>query len=259
MAIPGSWRRARQFFKHFRIDAPRMAVRSRLPWPWRAVVVLVLLAVVGGMWWWGFDFGQIFGGFNRKEIEARQAALETEAGSLRAEAKTLRARNSELETEVAMAKGAQDTLSKQAQELSAENSQIKEELAFLQKLVADSNKQVGLGIQRFTVERERGNAWHFSLLLVRGGSPADEFEGSLKLTVAAQAPAGAAAAPHTLTLMLPEDQPETGQALRLKFKYYQRIEGSFQLPEGATVRSVVARAYEGGQTSARATRSLVVP
>jgi hypothetical protein len=259
LAIPGSWRRARQFFKHFRIDAPRMSVRSRLPWPWRAVVVLVLVAMVGGMWWWGFDFGQIFGGFNRKEIEARQTALETEAVSLRDEAKTLRARNSELETELAMAKGAQDTLGKQAQELSAENSQIKEELAFLQKLVADSNKQVGLGIQRFAVERERGSAWHFSLLLVRGGNPTDEFEGALKLTVSAQAPAGAAATPHALTLMLPEDQPETAQALKLKFKYYQRIEGSFELPEGAVVRSVVARAYENGQTSARATRSLVIP
>ena len=259
MAIPASWRRARQFFKHFRIDAPRMAVRSRLPWPWRAVVVLTLLAIVGGMWWWGFDFGQILGGFNRKEIEARQAALVTEAESLRAEARTLRARNSELETELAMAKGAQDTLGKQAQELSSENSQIKEELAFLQKLVADSNKQVGLGIQRIAVERERGNAWHFSLLLVRGGSPTDEFEGNLKLTVTVlPAPAGSGTQ-HSVTLMLPEDQPDTAQALRLKFKYYQRVEGSFQVPEGATVRSLVARAFENGQTSPRATRNLAVP
>ena len=258
MAIPGTWRRTRQFFKHFRIDAPQMAVRSRLPWPWRAVVVVTLLAIVGGMWWWGFDFGQIPGGFNRKEIEARQAALETEAGGLRAEAKSLRERNSELETEIAMAKGAQATLSKQAQEISNENSQIKEELAFLQKLVADSNKQVGLGIQRFTVERERGNAWHFSLLLVRGGSPTDEFEGNLKLTVTAQAAAGSGT-PHGMTLMLPEDQPETAPALRLKFKYYQRVEGSFQAPEGTAVRSLVARAFENGQTSPRATRTLAVP
>jgi hypothetical protein len=259
VAIPASWRRARQFFKHFRIDAPRMAVRSHLPWPWRALVVLTLLAIVGGMWWWGFDFGQILGGFNRKEIEARQTALEAEAGSLRAESKTLRERNSELETELAMAKGAQDTLSKQTQELSNENSQIKEELAFLQKLVADSNKQVGLGIQRFTVERERGNAWHFSLLVVRGGSPSDEFDGNLKLTVTAQAPAQGGGAPHSVTLMLPEDQPDTAQALRLKFKYYQRVEGSFQVPEGASVRSLVARAFESGQTSPRTTRNLVVP
>ena len=53
-----------------------------------------------------------------------------------------------------MTSGTQASLSKQAHELSAENAQIKEELAFLQQLVADSNKQVGLSIQRLSVERE---------------------------------------------------------------------------------------------------------
>jgi hypothetical protein len=66
--------------QHFSIDAPRMAVRSRLPWPWRAVAGACLLVVVAGMWWWGFDFGQIFGSFNRKEIEARIVALEERGG-----------------------------------------------------------------------------------------------------------------------------------------------------------------------------------
>ena len=50
-----------------------MAVRSRLPWPWRVVAGIVVVAVIGGMWWWGFDFGQFFGGVNRPEIEARIA------------------------------------------------------------------------------------------------------------------------------------------------------------------------------------------
>ncbi len=118
-----------------------MAVRSHLPWPWRAVVAVVLLAVVGGMWWWGFDFGQIFGGWNRKEVEAKLASLETDNGKLKTEVAQLRARNSQLESELAMTAGAQSTLSKQALELMAENTQLKEELSFLQKLVADSNKQ----------------------------------------------------------------------------------------------------------------------
>ena len=76
-----------------------------------------------------------------------------------------------------MTSGAQASLSKQAQELSTENAQIKEELAFLQKLVADSNKQVGLSIQRLSVERERDDAWHYSVLLVRGGRPEGRVRG----------------------------------------------------------------------------------
>ena len=53
-----------------------MAVRTHLSWPWRAAAV-ARCRVVAGMWWWGFDFGQILGGFNRKEVEARLATLES--------------------------------------------------------------------------------------------------------------------------------------------------------------------------------------
>ena len=236
-----------------------MSVRSRLPWPWRAVVVVGLLTVVIGMWWWGFDFGQILGGFNRKEIEARIASLETENAQLRAETAQQRAKGTRLESELAMATGAQASLSKQALELQNENSQIKEELAFLQKLVADSNKQVGLAIQRVVVEQERDDAWHYSLLLVRGGNPKDEFDGRVTLQVTLQpAPIGGVAA-KPMFVTLPDDQPATSAALTLKFKYYQRLEGTIATPSGGVVRAVTVRAFEAGQPNPRATRSLVIP
>ncbi|MFM8331905.1 MAG: DUF6776 family protein, partial [Candidatus Methylumidiphilus sp.] len=165
MPIRAWWRRVS---RHFGISAPRMAVRTHLPWPWRAVVAVSLLVVVAGMWWWGFDFGQILGGFNRKEVEARLASVEAEATQLRGENAALRTRTSALETELAMMQGTQATLTRQASELSGENSQLKEELTFLQKLVADSNKQVGIQIQRLAVERLRDDQFRYSLLVVRG-------------------------------------------------------------------------------------------
>jgi hypothetical protein len=259
VALPASWRRARQFFRHFRIDAPRMAVRSRLPWPWRATVVVALLGIVGGMWWWGFDFGQIFGGFNRKEIAARLETLESDNAKMHAEVTTLRARNSQLESELAMTTGAQTTLSKQAMELMAENTQLKEELSFLQKLVSDSNKQAGLAIQRLVVERERDDAYHYSVLVVRGGTPRDEFEGGLTLQATVLPPPTDGIAVRPLIVNLPDEQPDSASALKLKFKYYQRLEGTIRVPAGAQVRSVTARAFEAGQAAARATRTLVIP
>lgn len=256
MALSVWWRRARQ---HFSIDAPRMSVRSRLPWPWRAVVGVVLVAVVAGMWWWGYDFGQIFGGFNRKEVEARIATVESDNARLRAENAQLQARGMQLESELAMTTGAQTSLSKQALLLQNENSQIKEELVFLQQLVADSNKQVGLSIQRLIVEREREDAWHYSLLLVRGGSPKDEFDGHVTLQVAVQPVAASGPAPRATIVALPDEQPGTAAALKLKFKYYQRLEGTIDVPRGAAVRSVTVRAFESGQSNPRATRNLVIP
>ena len=236
-----------------------MAVRSRLPWPWRAAAGVTLLAVVAGMWWWGFDFGRIVDGFNRKEIELRIATLEKENAELRTENARLRAKSMQQESELAMAAGAQASLSKQALLLQNENSQFKEELVFLQKLVADSNKQVGLSIQRVVVERERDDAWHYSLLLVRGGSPKDEFDGHLTLQVNVQTVAAIGQAPRVNIVTLPDDQPDSAAALKLKFKYYQRLEGTIDVPKGAQLRAVTVRVFESGQASPRATRNLVIP
>jgi hypothetical protein len=256
LALSVWWRRARQ---HFSIDAPRMAVRSRLPWPWRAVAGTCVLVVVAGMWWWGFDFGQIFGGFNRKEIEARIVALDRENADLRKENALLHAKTMQQETELAMAAGAQASLSRQALELSTENSQIKEELAFLQKLVADSNKQVGLSIPQFSVEREREDAWRYRLLLVRGGNPKEEFIGGVTLQVTVQPIPAGGSPPRPTILTLPDEQPGAGPTLGLKFKYYQRLEGTIAVPSGSVVRAVTVRVFESGQSVPRATRNLVIP
>ena len=256
MPLPAWWRRLR---RHFGISAPRMAVRTHLSWPWRAVVGFALVAVVGGMWWWGFDFGQLLGGFNRKEIEARLASLETEAAQLRGENAALRAKTTAQESELAMTRGTQATLTRQATELSGENSQLKEELVFLQKLVADSNKQVGLQIQRLSVERLREDQFRYSLLIVRGGNPTAAFEGHLTLAATVIPPATAGATPRPTVTALPDDQPDTAAPLKLNFKYYQRVEGSFRVPPGSQLRSLTARAFEDGQASPRATRSLNLP
>jgi len=163
------------------------------------------------------------------------------------------------ETELAMASGKEATLSRQALELSADNAQMKEELAFLQQLVADSNKQAGLSVQRLTVERASDAAWRYYVLIVRGGSPKEEFTGSVTMQLALQPAAEGAAGARPQLLTLPDDQPGSAAALKLKFKYYQRLEGTIAVPAGAAIRSVTVRAYETGQTAPRATRSLVIP
>ena len=233
-----------------------MAVRTHLGWPWRLAVAVALLAVIAGMWWWGFDFGQIFGGFNRKETETRLATLETDAAAAIQQAKTLRERNSQLESEIAMAQGAQAALQRQAAELTQENAHLKEEVAFLQQLFADSNRLPGLGIQRLSVEAEGQDVWRYRVLVVRGGSPKDEFDGYITLqAVFVQAPGSPAEIPSQ-TLTIPDDLPQPQAPLRLRFKYYQRVEGVVRAPPGLVLRTLTARAYENGAAAPRATRSV---
>ena len=112
-----------------------------------------------------------------------------------------------------------------------------------------------MSIARLSVDREGEDAWRYNVLIVRGGSPRDEFEGALTLQASLQPTAGEG---HPSTLTLPDDEPDTAAALTLKFKYYQRLEGTIRVPPGFLVRSVTVRAFESGQSSARATRTLAV-
>ncbi len=242
----------RKLRQTFGISAPRMAVRTHLSWRWRVPVIAALLAIIGGMWWWGFDFGQLLSGFNRSEVADRQAKLESQAGELSGENARLRMRNSELESDLNVARGMQATLTKQTMELQNENTQIKEELAFLQKLFSDSGKLGTITIQRLTAERQQDNLYHYSLLVVRGGNPTDEFNGQLTM----QAALLTGGAPSTISL--PEDQPELGAALTLKFKYYQRVEGTIRVPPGSQLKALQAKVLEQGQSAPKATRSLNV-
>ncbi len=240
----------RKLRQTFGISAPRMSVRAQLSWRWKFPALCVVLALAAGMWWWGFDLGQFLGGFNRNEVAEKQQRLDTEVAQLREENVRLRSRNAELESDLNVTRGAQVSLSKQALELQSENTQIKEELAFLQRLFSDTSKQGTVSIQRLTAERERDDAYHFSLLVVRGGNPRDEFAGQLTLQ------AGLVAGGKSSVIALPDDQPDASGALKLRFKYYQRVEGTIVVPPGSQLKTLQAKVLETGQASPRATRSL---
>jgi hypothetical protein len=248
------WRRLR---RNFGISAPRAAVHTTPPWWGRALVLVLIAMLVAGLGWWAFDRGQLFGGYNRQEIETRLVTLEAEAGRARAEATELRTRNSQLETELAMTKGVQEALTRQATELSGQNAELKEQLAFLQKLFADTNRQAGVTISRLDAERQPDETWRYSLLVIRGGAQGEDFRGAavLQATLAPTDPGQGG----VRTVTLPEDQPASGPGLKLQFKYYQRIEGVLRVPSGTQLTSLTARIYEDGNPTPRATRTLSNP
>ena len=113
---------------------------------------------------------------------------------------------------------------------------------------------LSLQIQRLEVEPDGADMWRYSVLIVRGGSPQQEFVGNvvIRATLAGAPPAESA---HRV-IQLPDDDPAASPALRLKFKYYQRVEGRFKVPQGSRLSGVAVRAYESGQTVPRATRTL---
>ena len=231
-----------------------MAVRTDLGWPWRIAIALSVAGLFAALWWWGFDLGQLFAGFDRRANEAQLATLSADLAIARSEAVELRAQNAQLGSELAMMRGLQATLQRQQGELRQENAALKEELSFLQSFFADAARAGTLGIHRLAVDPGAGFA-RYSVLVVRGAGTKGEFDGHLSLAAELAPTAGG----KPLAVALPEDRPETAASLRLRFKYYQRVEGTLSVPEGYALRAVTARAFESGHSSPRATRTLTLP
>lgn len=248
----------RALSRQFSISAPRMAVRTRLAWPWKLLLAVMFAAAIAGMWWWGFDFGQLLGGFNKRENEQRIATLTADTLTAQREAAELRSRNTQIESDLAMMRGTQSTLQKQQTEALEEVARLKDELAFFQQFFADSTKAPPLSVQRLTLDGDQDVA-RYSVLIIRGSSTKTDFDGHLTLEADLVPVRTADVIAPPISLSVPGDGAEASPPLRLKFKYYQRVEGTLRIPPGYVVRTLTARVYEAGAAAPRATRTLALP
>ncbi|MEO8136874.1 MAG: DUF6776 family protein [Betaproteobacteria bacterium] len=212
-----------------------------------------MLAVVGWMVWTGFDAGRLLGGFYKSEAEERRLALEAQVTALEADNRQLLSKLTRLDSEAQMNKGAQDSLARQALTLQTENTQLKEELSYLQQLVAGSGKEGAISLHRATVEQDGPQQIRVRMLVVQGGARGDPFSGQLGVALELQQDG------RRIHLNLPDDQPETGMALKLAFKYYQRIDVAVKVGPGATVRALQMRVFQTGNLQPRATQTINLP
>lgn len=246
-------RRLRQLRKQFGVSAPKLSVKTHVAWPWRALGIGCVVAVVGWMVWTGFDAGRLLGGFYKSEAEERRLALETQVTTLETDNRQLLSKLTRLDSEAQMNKGAQDSLARQALTLQTENTQLKEELSYLQQLVAGTGKEGAISLQRATVEPDGPEQVRVRMLVVQGGAKGDPFSGQLAVALELQQ------AGSRIHVNLPDDQPETGMALKLAFKYYQRIDVAVKVAPGAVVRTIQARVFQTGNGQPRTTQTINLP
>lgn len=236
-----------------------MRVRTQLAWPLRILFVALFLGIFGGMWWWGFDFGQILGGFNRRELDAQIATLSADTAAAQREAVALRTRNMELESDIAMMRGLQDSLQRQQDKALEENARLKEELLFFQEFLTDGSKAPGIGIQRLDIDTGNGDIARYSIFVTRTSGAKTDFDGQLMLQAELVPTEDAPEGMKPLTVVLPDGRPGSAAPMKLRFKYYQRLDGTFAIPPGYQLRALTARAYETGAAAPKASRTLTFP
>jgi hypothetical protein len=241
--------------QRFGIAAPKVAVRTQVPWYLRWLLVAVLFAFAAALAAWVYDAGRRFAGFDRSEIEQELAAARRELAALRSELEGLRATANASESRLSIERAAQAKLAQQFRALEHENARLREELAIFESMVSSEMRgPAPLAILRFKVEPEAlpGEYRYRLLLRAPAARRGKDFQGRVELVV------NLTAGGRSAIITVPDAKDADAAAFRLSFKHFQRVEGTFRVAPNARVGTVQVRVYETGNAQALATQSVTL-
>src|SRR5450432_2742219 len=216
----------RRLRSSFGIGSSRMAIRSQLAWYWRWMLNVLMMVVVGAVVWWLVQNSYRITGFDIEEVRHQIAALTAENAVMK----------HDLET-------AKVALADRDRQLQIEKAALKEDLGFLRNIMSSGTTPEGLGISNLKIERDvKPTEFRYRMLLTQGGQRKQDFKGKVQI-VARIAKDGAAS-----SLTFPDSSAGDAAGV-FEFRFYQKVEGRFAIPEGATLKGVDVRvlAFPGGQ------------
>lgn len=241
--------RFRLLRRRLTISAPRMAVRSALPWPFRWAVLAIVLGFCAAIGLWAFEFGKDIAGLE-KGSKDELLQLRTEVTALRAELAAAKAERDEAQsvantadTLVTAEKASHEKLLAQVKQLETDNRMLRDDLGFFEKLIPAGAVE-GLAIRGLQAELVTPTTLKWQVLVMQPGRNTQEFNGRLEITFAGTVNGK----PWTATL------PDG--AMPIKVKQYGRMEGELALPPQVLVKSISARVLEGAVVRATQTIKL---
>jgi hypothetical protein len=210
------------------VSAPRMIVRSHLPWPLRWAAVALTLGFSAALALWAFEFGKEMAGLDR-DSRKELARLRVDVAALRAENERARAIANSADSLVKAEKAAQESLAQQVRQLEADKLALQADLGFFEGLMPITGE--GLQLRGLQVDARTPGTVRYQLLLMQGGRPGADFVGHYDLLLVGQLEGRAWTSTHAV------DAP-------LQFKQYARVEGSIDLPPAVVLKTVQARIFD---------------
>ena len=224
------------------ISAPRMKVRSAMPWPLQWAGAAIVLGFCGAIALWAFDLG--------KQIAGVDTGLKDEVADLRDDVAKLRLERDRIQSllntsgsAMTVERAAQERLVTQVRALEAENRALREDLGFFEKLIPAAGNET-IAIRGLQAEVLAGTQLKWQVLVIQPVKNAPEFRGKLELSL------------YGTLDGKPWMMPLPGGPQPLQFRQYRRLEGMVDLPPEAVVKNVSARVLEG--TAARAVQNVTL-
>ncbi len=253
----------RRMRRRFGISAPRVAVRTHVPWYLRSAGIgaLIVLSVV--MAGWAYDAGRRIAGYDQSESSQVVDELRLAKVTLEEEVARLRSLLTVSESSLQIEQAAQRSLAEKNSTLAAENTRLKEELVVLGRLAKIDGKSVvsktdpgnadgEISLDRLVVRPDVApGSYRFSFLTALQGSKRGR-ETRLNLQIIVSPRAGTAGD----KIELPRRGDRNVAQYEISVRNFRRIEGKFEVPAGISVGAVEFRISEAGVLKVSKTHNL---
>ncbi|HRH06297.1 MAG TPA: hypothetical protein PK702_10795 [Burkholderiaceae bacterium] len=228
--------RFRLLRRRLTISAPSMTVRGAVPWPLRWLALALVFGFSAALSLWAFEFGKSIAGLDKDAKEELQK-LRTEVVQLREVNDKNVTKINTADLTLATEKAGKDKLNERLKQLELDNRALRDDLGFFEKLTqTDSSK--GLAIRSLQAEILVGNQIKWQVLVIQPIKNAPDFSGKLEIVFSG------------LQNGKPWSMALPGGPQTVQLTQYKRVEGVFELPLGAVVKTVSAKLLEGNTTRA---------
>lgn len=224
--------RLRLLRRKLTVSAPRMAVRSALPWPFHWLLGAVVLGFSGALALWAFEVGKDIAGLDR-HAKQELVQLRSEVQQLRADLAQAQSVANTSGSLLTAEKAVQEQLMQQIRQLEFDNQTLRSDLGFFERLIPGTGSDA-LSIRGLQVERLSEGQLKWQVLMIQAAKNAPEFRGTLDITFTGTLDGR----PWSMT------QAATPQAVVIRS--YLRQEGIVSVPPLAVVNLVTAKILQGG-------------
>jgi len=231
--------RFRLLRRRLTVSAPRVSVRSTLPWPFRWLLGALMMGFSAALAVWAFEFGKDIAGLDR-DAQQELAQLRREVQILRTDLSEAQLVANTSDSLLIAERSAQEQLKMQIRQLQADNELLRSDLGFFERVIPGSGSDA-LSIRGLQAERLSPSQLKWQVLMIQASKNAPDFKGALEVTLA-----GTLAGKPWAAKSAPAPQP-------VLIKGYLRMEGVVDVPAQAVVENVTAKILQG--TSVRSMQS----
>lgn len=183
-----------------------------------AITILVILVAAGGI----YKYGLSQGGFEFSIASLKQTRLENKVKTLESENQELRETLARAERALQMNETTYKELDESLKGSAQEIVQLREEISFYRNILSPENKQPGVRIQSLHIDKtEKSSIFQYKLVVIQALKHDRAVRGRAKFEIS-----GLQAGKNTV-LKFPDNK---SRPIIVNFKYFQDVEGKFELP-----------------------------